>query len=653
MKKSILTIIAICIASAMQAKVEFAPHLTSHMVLQQNSEVTLRGTAKAGKVVTVITSWNGAEVTTIAAEDGKWSAKIATPSYGGPYSITAKDGKRSITTLEDILIGDVWLCTGQSNMELSMKDKIVKMDELIASADNFPSIRLLHVENAIGMKQKVEVQVRNDEWKVCSSESVKDFSAVGYLYGKELNEKVNIPIGLVMDCWGGTVAEAWTSEDYLRDMSCFDSTLNIMATLPDDKEECLKVFEQNMLEWNSEMMKLEDRFDPVGVKAMVPGFLEQQGVKGVMGYSHMKKTIEIPAEWEGKELTLKVGAVDDNDCTFYNGVYLGHTESCIRTSIYTVPAELVKAGKAVIDVRMMNTGGLSGILGSEENIRIEAADGSFISLVGEWDYHIGPTTGTCPHFPIDPINDLNTPSGLYNAMIHPMIQFPVAGAIWYQGESNAALPDQYRELLPMMIANWRSDWGQDFPFYICQIASYMDVQEGPEDCDWARLRESQAHTAATVKNCGLAVLIDVGEARDIHPRNKIAPAHRLALNALAKTYGHDVEYSGPVYSGYVLDGSKMILSFDHATGGLVAAKYGLEGNTPESELKGFYIAGPDHEFHPAKAEIVGDKIVVSSEKVRCPVSVRYAWANNPVCNLYNGVGLPAVPFRTDSWKYNE
>jgi len=661
MKKLYLIAAAALVAMTAQAKVTFAPHLTDHMVLQQNAEVILRGTATPGKTVTLTTSWDGKVSTASVAADGKWSVKVATPAYGGPYSITASDGKgkKNVSSLSDILIGEVWICTGQSNMEMAIASDIVDMDKIYEAAGNYPELRLLHVDNTISVTPEENAVIRHGEWKVSSAEAIRDFSAIGYLYGRELQETLGVPVGLIMDCWGGTLAEAWTSTEYLRQMPYFEKTLDYLATVPADKDENARAFEKAVLDWN-EAMKPFDVLDPAKYyKASVPGFLQTQDIPSTMGYSHMIKKIEIPAAWAGKDLTLKVGAVDDNDCTFFNGTYVGHTEGCARHSVYTVPGALVAAGEATIDVRMMDTGGMGGILGGEDNIYVEGPDGSRISLMGEWDLYIGPTFDVAPLFPIDVVHDVNIPTGLYNAMLHPMTEFPIAGAIWYQGESNTALAEQYRELLPLMIANWRADWGYDFPFYICQIASYMAVQEGPEESAWAMLREAQAMTSENVENTALACLIDVGEANDIHPKNKIAPAHRLALCALAGTYGYDVEYSGPVYAGYKQVGSKMVLRFDHAESGLVAGSYVLRGAgiasdavgavVREDELKGFYISGPDHVFHAAKAEIVGNTIVVSSDEVSCPTSVRYGWANTPVCNLYNGEGLPCVPFRTDIW----
>ena len=319
---------------------------------------------------------------------------------------------------------------------------------------------------------------------------------------------------------------------------------------------------------------------------------------------------------------------------------LGHTELCTSFSEYDIPAELVKAGKAVIAVRVMDTGGMGGILGDPDSMVVEGPDGVVASLAGEWKFKMALGLADAPAFPVNTATEPNYPTFLYNAMINPLVNFPIAGAIWYQGESNASRAAQYKDLFPLMIRDWRQKWGYDFPFYFAQIANYMQVQEGAEESEWAELREAQLQTL-NVENTGMAVLIDVGEANDIHPKNKVDVGKRLALNALANTYGKNVSYSGPIYESYVIEGDAIRISFTHTDGGLVAKG--------ADKLEGFYIAGADHKFHKADAVIEGDTIVVKSNEVSFPVAVRYAWADNPVCNLYNGADLPASPFRTDSW----
>ena len=287
----------------------------------------------------------------------------------------------------------------------------------------------------------------------------------------------------------------------------------------------------------------------------------------------------------------------------------------------------------------MDTGGNCGIWG---DLYLRSTNDEQISLSGDWKYQVAADTHKVGALPIDRSVDPNLPTSLYNAMIHPLISYGIRGAIWYQGENNSSRAYQYRELFPLVIENWRRDWKQDFPFYFVQLANFMHEVSQPAESEWAELREAQMRALA-VGNTGMAVIIDRGDANDIHPKDKQTVGHRLALIARAKTYGEKLPYSGPIYRSHQIVGNKIILSFDHTDGGLKSS----DGK----ELKGFAIAGRNHEFHWAKAEIDGDKIIVSApEAVPYPVAVRYAWANNPVCNLYNGAGLPASPFRTDDWR---
>lgn len=636
----------------LSAKVSLSPLFTDNMVLQQNTEVKLWGTARPDKPVTVSTSWNGAVYTATAGSDGRWSVIVDTPAAGGPYTLTFSDGKEK-TVLVNVLVGEVWICSGQSNMEMKMSDKVTGWEKDLEESARYSNIRLLHVKNTTSPQPQSEVELIGEGWQTCNAENLKDFSAAAYYFGRHLNENLDIPIGLIETCWGGTVAEAWTSAEALRMMGDFDYQLDKLPSIPVSAEEREAVFQTEVAQWSEDFKKLDPCFqdgkavwtmssfdDSSWQSCRLPDFLQYQGYPSTVGYFWVRKTIDIPAEWEGHELKLAVGAVDDNDFTYFEGVEVGHTEGCIFRREYTVPASAVKAGKATVAVRVMDTGGLGGILGGENDLAVVGPDGKAISLSGEWKFKMVMGMDEAPYFPVNAAQDANYPTFLYNAMIHPLIEVPIAGAIWYQGESNSSRAAQYKDLLPLMINDWRQKWGYDFPFYLAQIANYMTRQTGPEESQWAELREAQLQTL-NLENTGMAVLIDIGEEMDIHPKNKVDVGRRLALNALAKTYGKNVSYSGPVYDGYTLEGDAIRISFTHTDGGLLA-----KGS---DRLEGFYIAGADHKFHKADAVIEGDTIVVKSAEVAFPVAVRYAWADNPVCNLYNGADLPASPFRTDSW----
>ena len=654
MKRFIIALTALIFLSPMlMAKVVLPPVFTDNMVMQQQSAVTIWGTASPGKTVTVTTSWDGRSyAATASREDGSWSLMFDTPSYGGPYEITVADSRKPLI-LRNVLIGDIWICSGQSNMEMKIGDKVTGMEETLSHAKDYPNIRIFHVQNTTATLPTDVIPVRHGGWQMCDAETIRDFSAAAYYFGKELNENLDIPIGLIETCWGGTLAEAWTSGESLKKMPYFASRIDEAASLPLTEEERTEKFYRDIDRWREDIKSSDPAYsdgrlvwgaldfnDSDWAEMESPGFVQDSGVPNFSGYLWMRKTVDIPASWAGKELSLDLAMIDDNDFTYFNGVEVGHIEGCLAHRHYTVPATLVKAGKAVIAVRVMDTGGKGGIWGDPNRMFLASSESERISLSGVWKYKVAMKLSDAPDIPVNTAREPNFPTFLYNAMIHPLLRVPIKGAIWYQGEANVSRSLQYQTLLPLMIQDWRKAWGINFPFYIAQLANYQAVQTGPEDSDWAELREAQLVTTR-LENTGMAVLIDIGEADDIHPKNKAEVGRRLALNALALTYGKDIPYSGPIYSSYKIEGSSMRILFDHVDGGL---------RTPDGKaLEGFYLAGADHVFHKAKAVIDGGTVVVSCPEVEFPTSVRYGWANNPVCNLYNGAGLPASPFRTDPW----
>ncbi len=652
--KILLTVITLALVSTgVSAKVKMPSIFTDHMVLQQNAENKIWGSAAPGKKVMVKTSWNKAEVSVMAGRDGSWKAVVRTPAYGGPYTITVSDGEPVV--LKDVLIGEVWLCGGQSNMEMKIGDNVTGMDKEIAEADAYGDrIRLLHVENAVSPIPINEAEIRYGGWQKCSGKNIFDFSATGYFFGKYLMTELDCPIGLIESCWGGTLAEAWTSKESLAEMPYFHKHIEKVANIPVDKEARHQRFLKEIREWGEEMKVVDPAYkestpwcsldydDSFWKTIPVPGYIQNNGEHGFDGVFWERTTVEIPEKWTGKELVLHLGAVDDNDFTFFNGVEIGHTEGCIFSRDYTVPAGLVKAGKAVIAVRVHDTGGLGGINGDPASMRLSKVDKKgreeSIPISGEWRYRVSMSLAKAPILPVDASKEANIATGLYNAMINPIVDYRIAGAIWYQGEANTSRAAQYAELLPLMINDWRTKWGYSFPFYIVQLANYMEVQAGAEESDWAELRESQVK-ATNLENTGLACIIDIGEANDIHPKNKVDVGKRLALQALRKTYGKDVVCESPSFRSYTIEGGKIRICFDNAEG--------LKASG--SVVEGFYIAGCDHVFHKATAVVEGHDVIVSSPEVRFPTAIRYAWANNPVCNLYNAAGLPAIPFRTDTY----
>ena len=644
--KCILFAALLMLSGAISAKVVLPSMFSDNMVLQQQADAPIWGEAKPMKTVKVTTSWDGKTYETQADKEGKWKLSVRTPEAGGPYELTLTDGQKLV--LKNVMIGEVWICSGQSNMEMPLEGwgKIMNYQKEVSAAD-YPNIRLLHVEHVTSTQPESDIKVRDNGWQVCSPQTIPNFSATAYFFGREISEKQNVPVGLIHTSWGGTNVESWISGKVLQEMPDFSNVVEEVRAMPDKtamKAEYLKTLEA----WNNRVdegfaagkpVRAEVSLDDSNwAKMKFPGMVEEQGLNGFDGLIWLRRTVDIPASWAGKKVQLILGTIDDNDITYWNGREVGRTTGYSIQRNYTVPSKLVKAGQLSLAIRIVDTGGGCGM---PNDLYLRSANGEQISLAGEWKYQVAADARKDGMPPKDMSENPNLPTSLYNAMSHPLVPYGIRGAIWYQGENNASRAYQYRELFPLVIENWRKDWGKDFPFYFVQLANFKPVSQKPVDSDWAELREAQTRTLS-VANTGMAVIIDKGEANDIHPKDKQAVGHRLALIARAKTYGEQMPYSGPMYHSYEVDGDKIILSFDHTEGGLKSG----DGKA----LQGFSIAGRDHKFHWAKAEIQGDKIVVSSPEVLYPVAVRYGWADNPVCNLYNGAGLPASPFRTDDWK---
>jgi len=656
--KNIFVLLAIILScnQFISAKIELHSMFTDNMVLQQQTEVCIWGKSSGRENIKINTSWNSLTYSATVKPDGEWEVKIKTPEAGGPYSITFSDGEE--VTLNNILIGEVWVCSGQSNMEMTIVGgrKINNYEYELANA-HFPEIRLFHIDKATSFRPLDEFKKTRGGWKICTPQTVRQFSAVAYFFGRNIHLNQNVPVGLISSSLGGTVAEAWTSSEALRHMPDFREALKFIESTDEKKEETS--YKKAVEEWNTKIMQsdngfekgnakwVNDGFDDSGWLTMqLPGEWSRSGLEKFDGIVWFRKEINIPSDWLGKGLCLKFGTIDDNDITYFNGIRVGETKGVYSNRTYNIPAELVKTGKVVISVRVDDTGGKGGFLGKPEDLSLSLLDQEKekpLFLVGDWKYKIGLEYSKDYKQPVSMVNNPNNVTVLYNAMIRPMIRYTIKGVIWYQGEANCMRANQYQELFPLLIRDWRKQWGYNFPFYFVQLPNFGKRQDYPEESVWAELREAQLKSL-NVENTGMAITIDVGEAEDVHPRNKQDVGLRLALQARAKTYGEDMPYSGPVYKGYRIEGNKIRIFFDHTDSGLKIKD--------SSELKGFTIAGSDHKFHWASAVIENNEVVVSSPNVLYPISVRYAWAADPGCNLYNGAGLPASPFRTDDWRNN-
>lgn len=630
------------------ANVSMPAIFTDNMVLQQQSDVPVWGKAGINEKIVITTSWDNQSYETTAGSDGKWTVEVKTPAAGfTPYEISIQ-GKNTIR-LKNILIGEVWLCSGQSNMEMPLAGwgKVMNFEKEIAAA-NYPSIRLLRVANTSANHPQPEAKLEGNGWVECSPATIPEFSSVAYFFGRDLLKSQNLPIGLIDTNWGGTVAEAWTSASTLKLMPDFKDEVEEIGSMSD--EEAIKIYQEKFAVWEKKLRETDPGYsdgkavwaspdlDDSGWSSMaLPGLWEEH-LNGFDGILWFRKTVELPASMRGKELILSLAMIDDNDLTFCQGEVIGSTDGYDKSRVYKIPAPLTKNETLQLAVRVMDTGGGGGIYGDAAKLFL-AHGKNQISLAGEWKYKISADLKSVPPAPGNPEGNPNRPSVLFNAMIHPLIPFTIRGAIWYQGESNAGRAFQYRDLFPMMITDWRVQWNSEFDFYFVQLANFMAKEAEPQESAWAELREAQTMTLH-LAHTGMAVTIDIGDAADIHPKNKQEVGHRLALVARANTYKEKTDYSGPLYQTYCMERDQVRISFNF--------NETLKSSDGKA-LTGFTIAGPDRKFYQAEAVIEGNEVVVSSQKVKYPLAVRYGWANNPDCNLTNRSGLPASPFRTDQW----
>jgi sialate O-acetylesterase len=615
----------------------------SNMVLQQGVEIPLWGWADNGEQITI--SFNNTTVRTKTGKDGKWSVKLPAQEYGGPLTLTIK-GKNTIV-FDNILIGEVWVCSGQSNMEWKVSQSN-NADIEIASS-NFPKIRLFTVPKAVA--QYPQSDIASGEWEECSPETVGDFSAVGYFFGRDIFQELNVPIGLIHTSWGGTVAETWSSAETISKDPDFKYKLGELNQLDFNKYREEKLAQiKNLLggeipqkdlgmENGQPVWTALDFNDNSWRTIKTPMYWEQQGYLDIDGIGWYRKEIELTEQQTFANATLHLGKIDDSDITFMNGIEIGKTEGLYdKDRVYTIDKKHLRPGKNMIVVRVDDTGGNGGIWGEPEE-QFLAVGSEKINISGDWKFKISKATVGQVN-----IGPNSYPTLLFNGMVNPILPYAIKGAIWYQGESNADRAKQYQRVFPDLINDWRSHWGLgDFPFLFVSLANFNPPVETPGESNWAELREAQTKTLA-LPNTGMALAIDIGEANDIHPKNKQDVGSRLALNALKIAYNKDVVHSGPMYKSVEFKDGKAYITFSETGSGLKANdKYGY--------LKGFTIAGPNKKFIWAKAEIIDSRtVVVYSESVTNPISVRYGWANNPDdVNLYNAEGLPANPFRTDDW----
>lgn len=638
-RKILLALLLLSVSASAQLRL---PRLISDgMVLQRNSGVKMWGWTGKNKEVSL--RFLDSTYSTVADQNGVWSFVLSGLQPGGPFEMRIESG--NVITLSDIMIGDVWVCSGQSNMELSMRRVSPIYEDEIAASDN-PSIRYFAVPQRYDFTSP-QRDLPSGSWRQANPENVLEISAVAYFFAQQLHDKYKVPIGLINASLGGSPAESWMSEEALKDFPVHsqeaqrfkDSTLIRQIEQADNERiqawyRALRDRDEGHKEPNTSWYSPDANISGWAVMN-IPGYWSETDLGPVNGVVWFRRSFDVPSVIAGKQAKLVLGRIVDADSVYINGVFVGTTSYQYPPRRYEIPPSVLKERENVIVVRVINSSGLGGFV-HDKPYEIKAGNVT-IDLKGPWQYRLGAT--------MEPLASQTfirwKPLGLYNAMLAPLLNTRIKGVIWYQGESNAARPLEYRDLFPALIRNWRNDWRQgDFPFLFVQLPNFMESKNLPGESNWALLRESQLK-ALSLPNMGMAVAIDIGEWNDIHPLNKKEVGRRLALVAQSVAYGDgNMISSGPRYDSMRIEGDRIILTFSDIGSGLVVNGGG--------DLRQFAIAGKDKLFVWANAQIRGNEVVVWSEAIANPVAVRYAWADNPEgANLFNREGLPASPFRTD------
>jgi len=610
------------------------------MVLQRNVPIKIWGWAAKDEKVTV--KFNNKTYKMTTAADGRWLITLPAMQAGGPYTMNITGSNK--ISLKEILVGDVWICSGQSNMVHQMNIHDIKYANDIAEA-NYPQIRQFWVPTVASL-QGPEPDLPPGNWKSAVGEDVRPFSAVAYFFAKKIYEKYHIPIGLINSSVGGSPIEAWISEEGYKEFPALQSIIQ-----KNKDTGYINSVARRRFSGNPNRSQQVDKgltgptpwydvsYLPKGWHNInIPGYWEDQGIKDLNGVVWYRKEIEIPASMTGRTAKVFLGRIVDADVLYINGKQVGNTTYQYPQRRYTVPSDVLKAGKNIFVIKVTNTAGKGGFVSDKPYCLFTGKD--TIDLKGTWQYKVGEVYIPRNGFGGGGINAQSQPSALYNAMLAPVINYAIKGFLWYQGESNSGRSDEYAKLQPALINDWRNKWQQgQLPFLYVQLPNYMDFNYLPSESQWASLREAQLKSLS-IPNAAMAVAIDLGEWNDIHPDNKKEVGERLALAAQKIVYNENLVFSGPIYQSSTTEGNKIIIMFSNVGGGLIT--------NDGDELNEFAIAGADKKFVWAKAKIDGDKIIVWNDDIQHPKFVRYAWADNPVNpNLFNKEGLPASPFRTD------
>ncbi|MCB0686785.1 MAG: sialate O-acetylesterase [Saprospiraceae bacterium] len=643
----ITTIIFLLIAvTSSFATVRLPKIISDGMVLQRGAKIMVWGWADPGEEVTI--SLLDQRVKTITSAQGDWLINLSEMKAGGPYTLTIT-GKNRID-IEDVLIGDVWLCAGQSNMVHQLNIHDVTYADEIAHVNN-SEIRHFKIPTTTNLSGP-QHDLTGGEWEKAIGDEVRSFSAVAYFFAKKIYAKYQVPIGLINASVGGTPIEAWTPVEgfyefpqILKIIEENRDTIFVNKVLSNQVSSQSHTSEQNDLGLTGEQPWYSPDFEPKNWRRInIPGYWEDQGAKELDGVVWYRREVELPTSMEDREVKIFLGRIVDADELYINGKKVGNTTYQYPQRRYKIPSGVIKNGKNLFVIRVTNRSGKGGFVPDKPYCIF--TDQDTVDLKGYWQYKVGEVFTPEEFTKFDDqdqarrIIPQNEPCALYNAMVAPLTMIPFKGVLWYQGESNSGQPEIYEKYMYALIDGWRSVFNQpSLPIIYAQLPNFMDVAYLPGESNWAQLRESQLKALSAV-NTAMTVNIDLGEWNDIHPDNKKDVGERMALAALHLAYGEDIVYSGPIYKSHYVDGNKMVISFTHIGSGLI---------TKDGErLSEFAIAGSDKNFIWAEAKIEGNRVIVWSDLISDPRFVRYAWANNPDNpNLYNKEGLPASPFQIE------
>ncbi len=630
MKKHYLLGFFLLLGNLIQAQISIASIFSDNMVLQRNISIPVWGWAKANEKVEV--TFHNQKKTTKADKTGKWSIHLDNEIAGGPYILYIKG--KNIIEIKNVLVGEVWICSGQSNMEWTVGQSDDANNE-IAKA-NYPNIRHIKIPKEINSTPN---QILNNvKWSVCSSGTVSDFTGIGYFYAKKLQEKLHIPIGLINASWGGTNIETWISREGFesrndtsdgKQTELFKEMIGQMPKVNLNALLDLKmVAAQNRIEAlqktkftteNIPLYKELNYNDTSWLDLQQPGVWEEQSLGDFDGVVWLRKHFILNKEDLNATNLLEIPAIDDNDETYVNGIKIGETNGWDAKRNYQIPSEILKVGDNIIAIRVVDNGGGGGIYGKAEVLKLKVGTKE-IPLNGTWKFQVETIKNT--------INENEFPSLCYNAMISPLIPFAFKGVIWYQGESNATRAFQYNKVFPLLIKDWRAKWNTNFPFYFVQLATFKTKGNSNEGCSWAELREAQT-TTLQITNTAMVVTTDIGNPNSIHPTNKQEVGKRLATIAFNNVYDKKMICGGPTFASFENKEGKAIITFD-------SIGSGLKTTNNDEFIYGFEVAADDHVFYTANAFIKEDKVIVTCDKVANPFAIRFGWIGDASnCNLFN------------------